>query len=98
MNASRGFWPRAGRVGPTGAFASGWWPGGPAALSLDAGSLLRKDRPRAIDRYIDYFGASASEDHFEPASRGETGGGETPLSSPRHQRPAVGGLGRSSTR
>jgi hypothetical protein len=72
MNASRRFWPRAGRVGPTGAFASGGWPGGPAALSLDAGSLLRKDRPRAIDRYIDYFGASAAGDHFEPASRGET--------------------------
>ena len=68
MNASRRLWPRA-------AFASPRWPGGPAALSLDAGSLLRMDRPRAIDRYIDYFGASASEDRFDPASRGETGGG-----------------------
>ena len=26
------------------------------------------------NRYIDYFGASASEDPFDPASRGETGG------------------------
>jgi hypothetical protein len=75
MNASRRFWPRAGRVGPTRAFASARWPGGPAALSTDVGSLLRMDRPRAIDRYIDYFGASASEDHVDPASRGETGGG-----------------------
>jgi len=74
MNASRRFWPRAGRVGPTGAFASAGWPGGPAAPSADAGSWLRADRPRAIDRYIDYFGASASEDPFDPASRGETGG------------------------
>ena len=75
MNASRRFWPRAGRVGPTREFASAEWPGGPAALSVDAGSLLGTDRPRAIDRYIDYFGASASADPFDPASRGETGGG-----------------------
>ena len=74
MNASRRFWPGAGRVGPTRAFATARWPGIPAALSVDAGSLLRTDRPRAIDRYIDYFGASVSEDHFGPASRGETGG------------------------
>ena len=74
MNASRTFWPGAGRVGPTRAFASARWPGSPAALSVDAGSLLRTDRPRAIDRYIDYFGGSVPEDHFGLASRGETGG------------------------
>jgi hypothetical protein len=43
-------------------------------LAVDAGSLLRTDRPRVIDRYIDYFGASASEGHFDPTSRGETAG------------------------
>jgi len=67
MNASR-------RVGPTRASASARWPVIPAALSFDAGSLLRTDRPRPIDRYIDYFGAAVSEDPFDPASRGETGG------------------------
>jgi hypothetical protein len=74
MNPSRRFWPRAGRVGPTRAFASAQWPGDPAALSAHAGLLLRMDHPRGIDRYIDYFGASVSEDHFDPASRGETAG------------------------
>jgi hypothetical protein len=74
MNASRRFWPRAGRVGPTREFASARWPDGPAVLAVDAGSLLRTDRPRVIDRYIDYFGASASEGHFDPTSRGETAG------------------------
>jgi hypothetical protein len=74
MNASRRFLPRAGRVGPTRAFPSAQWPGGPAALSADVGLLLRMDHPRGIDRYIDYFGGSLSEDRFDRASRGETGG------------------------
>ncbi len=73
MNTLQRFAPVTGRGGRASASASARWPGMPATVTFDTGSLLKADRPRPIDRYIDYFGTSGPGHHVDPSSHSETG-------------------------
>jgi hypothetical protein len=68
MNAPERFVPGTGRRGRIPASLRGRRFGVPA---VGSSPLLKADRPRAIDRYIDYFGADSRGGHLWAAGHRE---------------------------